>query len=806
MLILFIVSLIITLNIFFQQSYQSEMAEQFNRQQLIIAKTIAKNIEDQIAHLEDETISFVNLLAARGLAGEGLPSFVNNAFVEFGEDLEIDLKVFDNHGTLVYSSLSKEQDHLDRDLFKRAVVLAPEHVRFVDALAEKRSIFLITPVVRGTDVLGAVIMEIMIDSINKKFLAPARVGIRGHAWMMDGEGTLLFHPTQPEMIGKNLYKTDASCYDCHKTFKTEKKILESGDIGFSSYRAPFGEDKLIAFSRSNVAGMSWIFCVSIPYSEVTFSIRKSMRLHSLLVISIFIATIAGTFATILINRKRVKAEEKAKHLERQKRLEKEIIQTKDYLENLLESTESKIMVLDRDFIVRTVNTAHQQLCKRGKDYIIGKNFFDIFPIIDEKDRDVFRDIFSSCLEGTSRMLHDFPYETADKTVYLNISFNPLILHGTISGIILSSNEITEEVHLRETLRDYAAKLEGLVRERTDELLSEKEKLNAIVETLEAGLFVVGSDRKITWINRTLRDWMGVDDISDISLDRIYGGTDIQRSIVDNNVVQEIIFQDLGRRKGYFQITSTPLISSDGTHQALVLVQDITEMKKMEEQMMHSEKLSDLARISAGVAHEVGNPLTSISSYVQILRAMDFDSFTKETLDTIAKHVNRIISIVRQMSSFSKTTASNVKKHNILEIVDATLELIRYDKRMKNITFQVDVPEDLPAVHVDDTQLVQVFMNIIFNAADAMTDTGTLDITAKKTGTEVEIAFSDTGHGVPAEYAEKIFEPFFTTKDKGTGLGLGVSYSILKSFNGDISFENKPEGGSIFRVRLPGYEE
>jgi PAS domain S-box-containing protein len=516
--------------------------------------------------------------------------------------------------------------------------------------------------------------------------------------------------------------------------------------------------------------------------------------------------VAGTFATIIINRERVKAQEKAKHLERQQHLEKEIIQTKDYLENLLESTESKIMVLDREFVIRTVNSAHERLCKKGKETIIGKEFFDIFPIESDEDRQIIRGILKKCLEGTSHRLNNFAYETPEKTLFLNISFNPLVLHGEVSGVILSSSEVTEEVNLREQLREYASKLEDVVRERTDELVSEKEKLNAIVETLEAGLFIVDKDRKITWINRTLKDWMGVDEVRDMSLDSIYGGTDVQRSIVDNSVVQEIIFQNLGKRKGYFQITSTPLISSDGISQALVLVQDITEMKKMEEQMMHSEKLSDLARISAGVAHEIGNPLTSISSYVQILRAMDFDSFTKETLETIAKHVNRIISIVRQMSSFSKTTASNIKKYNIYQIIDATLELVRYDKRMKNVSIHVNAPKDLPAIKVDDTQLIQVFMNIIFNAADAISDKGTLDITAKRTADDVEVAFSDSGHGVPTEYAEKIFDPFFTTKDKGTGLGLGVSYSIMKSFNGDISFENKAEGGSIFRVRLPSYEE
>src|SRR5512141_3221648 len=131
---------------------------------------------------------------------------------------------------------------------------------------------------------------------------------------MDGNGILLYHPTQPKMVGKNLNKADQSCYKCHTSFDVEKKILQSGDIGFSSYIAPYGEDKLIAFSKAKLPGMSWIVCVSIPYSEVTFSVRKSMKLHSLLVISIFIVTVMGAFAVTLMNRQRVKAEEKAKHL------------------------------------------------------------------------------------------------------------------------------------------------------------------------------------------------------------------------------------------------------------------------------------------------------------------------------------------------------------------------------------------------------------------------------------------------------------------------------------------------------------
>lgn len=778
------------------------MAEQFNRQQLIMAKSIAKNIEEEMLRLEDKALSFARLLAGRGLDTGNMEEFVNNAFSEIREDINVNIKIFDAQGNLKYSSLSETLDAEDHELFRAARDLMPGEVQYIDLLSKEGKIVMLAAIGRYQEKRGIMIIDILIDAINKKFLAPVRAGIRGHAWMMDSNGTLLFHPTQTSMVGKNLYDADSTCFECHTSFEVEKKILESGNIGFSSYIAPYGEDKLVAFSGVKIAQLSWIVCVSIPYSEVTFSIRKSMRLHSFLVISIFLATVAGAFAIILLNRQRIKAEEKAIHLETQKQLEKEILQTKDYLENILQSTESKIMVLDRDMEIRTVNSAQERLCSRVKEEIAGKSFFDIFPIASEKDKNMIKDLFAQCLTGSSHRLNNYPYPKDDGILYLNISINPLILHGEVSGIILSSSNITEEVNLRDELKHYAARLEDIVRERTDELVREKEKLDAIVGTLEAGIFIVDSKKNITWINRTLREWIGEEKTGSLTLDRIYGGTEIQRSIVDNNIVQEVVYQDLGNKKGIFQITSTPLVGPDSNVQALVLMQDITEMKKMEEQMMHSEKLSALARISAGVAHEIGNPLTSISSYIQILREMDFDDFTKESLETISKHINRITDIVRQMSGFSRTVASDLKRHDIHEILNLTLELVRYDKRMKDITININVPDDLPKVLVDETQLIQVFMNIILNAADAMANEGLLAISSEKIDHEIAISFSDSGPGIPAENLEKIFDPFFTTKEKGTGLGLAVSYNIIKGYNGDILVENKPEGGTIFKVRVP----
>jgi PAS domain S-box-containing protein len=809
-LALFIISLVITLNIFFQQSYQSEMAEQFNSQQLLIAKSVAKNIEVELQHIESEALTLAKVVAERGLEGKRLEDFMNYANYEVKEDMNADIKIINMKKQLKYSSLGEPVSAGDLDLFERAKKIAPGSMLSLDTVAEGRKIIMLTPIARSSERVGVLIIKIMIDNITKKFLAPIKAGIRGHAWMMDASGTLLYHPTQPGMVGKNLFEAEKSCFNCHKSFDVEKSILESGDIGFSSYIAPYGEDKLIAFSKAKISNMSWIICVSIPYSEVTFSMRNSMKLHSMLVISIFIATVTGAFGSVLINRQRIKAEEKAKYLETQKQLEKEILQTKDYLENLLESTESKIMVLDRDMVVKTVNSAQARLCMKKKENLAGENFFNIFPIPSER-MNMIKNIFSKCLEGSSHRLSNYPYARDDQTLYLNININPLILHGNVAGIILSSSDVTEEVELKRKIEEYAEKLEEAVIVRTDELKGEKEKLDAIVSAIEGGLCVMDNtdNGRIIWANKTLIDWLGSDDIKAGKPGGLYCGeafkSPIDKAVQSRQMVQAVVNAKFGSKSGYFQITAKPLLDSIGKIQILVLIQDVTEMKKMEERMMHSEKLSALARISAGVAHEIGNPLTSISSYVQILREMEHDDFTKESLDTIAKHINRIANIVMQMSSFSRTKASDIKHHDVRELVTMTLDLVKYDKRMKNIRVDIEIPGSLPQVAVDETQLIQVLMNIILNAADAMSNGGTLDITAKELDGEVEISVADSGPGIPAEHMEKIFDPFFTTKEKGTGLGLAVSYDIIKSYQGDIIAENIPEGGTVFKVRLPYYE-
>ena len=233
-------------------------------------------------------------------------------------------------------------------------------------------------------------------------------------------------------------------------------------------------------------------------------------------------------------------------------------------------------------------------------------------------------------------------------------------------------------------------------------------------------------------------------------------------------------------------------------------------RKLEQQVMHSEKLAALGRLAAGVAHEIGNPLTSISTFAQMLREMAQDEFSQKSLDVINTHIQRITDIVRRMATFARADSLNIKETQVNDVLQSTLDLMRLDKRMKSsITMKLTLDPSLPKVFVDEGQIAQVFINIILNALDAMPDGGTLTIATRRAAQadapeHIEITFADTGTGIAREDLEKIFDPFYTTKEagKGTGLGLSLSYEIVRRFNGEILVRSEVGSGTVFTINLP----
>jgi len=230
-----------------------------------------------------------------------------------------------------------------------------------------------------------------------------------------------------------------------------------------------------------------------------------------------------------------------------------------------------------------------------------------------------------------------------------------------------------------------------------------------------------------------------------------------------------------------------------------------ELQGAQAQIMHQEKMASLGLMAAGIAHEIGNPLTSISSMVQIIRRKSTDDKTNEYVSNILKNINRISRIVRELVDFSKPTTHKTALSDINEIIASAVGIIKYDRRSKNITYTLNLDQNLPPISVVADHLMQVFLNILINAVDASETLGEeINVSSFTENGNIYIIFKDQGSGIPQENLNKIFEPFYTTKEvgKGTGLGLTVSYGLIKKLKGQIKVSSTINKGSTFTIVLP----
>jgi len=265
-------------------------------------------------------------------------------------------------------------------------------------------------------------------------------------------------------------------------------------------------------------------------------------------------------------------------------------------------------------------------------------------------------------------------------------------------------------------------------------------------------------------------------------------------------------------KQYWLNTKYQAVGSGQNVPSLVLVisRDITDQKRIEQQLFHTEKLASLGALSAGVAHEINNPIAIILGFSELLLGkFPEDSKEYEMHKAIQRQVNNCKKIVENLLAFSRIPEQVTAETDVVQDLQRVLNLVMNTLMTRKIEPRMAIEKNLPKVRGDGRHLEQVFLNIINNAAAAMDSGGILTVSADRSNDMVSIAFSDTGCGIPPENMDKIFEPFFTTKEagEGTGLGLSVSYGIVKMFGGDIRVKSQTERdgkepGTTVTVTLP----
>jgi len=345
----------------------------------------------------------------------------------------------------------------------------------------------------------------------------------------------------------------------------------------------------------------------------------------------------------------------------------------------------------------------------------------------------------------------------------------------------------------------------------------------LLENLTTGVVASDTSGRITVFNHEAEKITGLTSTKETTIDQLPEPLSIvlNATIVSEQkqVDRELTFTN-GSENVYVHASSSIFHGEDGKLLgALMVVTDVTTLKKMEQQIRRSDRLASLGTLSAGMAHEIKNPLVSIKTFAQLLPERYEDSDFRDTFSSLIAHeIDRIDSLVNQLLRFARPAKPLLRPMHVHEILEKTLLLVQHRLYQKEIKVTRSWDAKVDTIHADSDQLEQVFLNFFLNAMDAMKRGGELQVKTEirrgdillaqltpdgvKSQDALRISIRDTGEGIRAEDLTHVFDPFFTTKDYGTGLGLSVVHGIVQEHGGQIEVESELKKGTVFHISLP----
>ena len=337
----------------------------------------------------------------------------------------------------------------------------------------------------------------------------------------------------------------------------------------------------------------------------------------------------------------------------------------------------------------------------------------------------------------------------------------------------------------------------------------------ILESTDLGVYTVDTDLRITSWNRCMAEMSGItpSEANGRELSELFPVLDAEgvmsriRSVLSSGEAEklELVHRTLKGQLRFQKRRLAPLKGDAGIYGVVVLVEDITEFKKLVEQTIHSEKLAEVGRMSAALAHEINNPLSVIAYATELMMREESEpAFIHEMLERISTETARMQTLTGSLLSFSRARETRWQQVDVDLIVNDVLKLVKYELEKHSIQVET-VFSVLKPVQADPNKLKQVMINLLLNAAHVMPAGGKIkvEITMPDEGS-IEILISDSGPGIPAEIRETIFDPFFTTKKEGvgTGLGLYICRNILEEHGGTIELAESCDKGAQFKLILP----
>ena len=337
-----------------------------------------------------------------------------------------------------------------------------------------------------------------------------------------------------------------------------------------------------------------------------------------------------------------------------------------------------------------------------------------------------------------------------------------------------------------------------------------QRLERIVQASGAGFAILDPQLHPLWLNDQIKKWLKMPPaammLAPDGLTEQINGTECpaMRTLKDGQIrVTDCQRVDSDGNKRFFQVTIAPLHDGKGdVCQVVQLMQDMTHQKLIEAEMMHRSKMAALGVMAAGVAHEIGNPLASISTRLLLLKESHEEDYLQESIGLLEKEISRIGRILHGVSQFARPSKATWSTCRINAIVMETLNMLRLDRKAKGCRIESDLSELLPQTTGSQDELLQVFFNLGLNALEKMPDGGKLTVGTSMSAGEISVFFADTGPGISKENLSKIFTPFFSTKKQGLGLGLYIAHNIIQAHNGSIDVQSELNAGTVITVVLP----
>jgi PAS domain S-box-containing protein len=332
--------------------------------------------------------------------------------------------------------------------------------------------------------------------------------------------------------------------------------------------------------------------------------------------------------------------------------------------------------------------------------------------------------------------------------------------------------------------------------------------NSIIESIKSGVVVINKDMFITIINQGAIDILGAnhDCVDKNFMEVFHCCTDIKFEILnainEGKTVENIEVQ-LDKKEINVNISIYPLNLKNINKGLVIIIDDITELKKLQIQAQRNEKLVALGELSSGIAHEIRNPLAIIKAIEQTMKSeLKGNEEAIKELDIIDEEVERANKIVKGLMEFAKPSKSEVQLYYLNDVIGEVMLIINKYATQRYVSFEVLLADNVQII-ADKEQLKQAFINIIFNAVEAMPKGGIIKISSILDNDKwVKLVFEDTGKGIEENNLQKIFNPFFTTKEQGTGLGLSIVHRILEEHGCVIDVISNPDKGTKFEIMFP----